>query len=117
MMIGSVWYAKSVFGKMWMERIGKKEEDLKEGMGGAMAVSIIGGLITAYVLSYFVDYAQASTWQEGALTGFWAWLGFVVTVLVINAAYERRSKKLVALYAGYQLITLLVMGAILAACA
>ncbi len=115
MVIGYIWYSKPVFGKTWMNLIGKTEEDLKKGAGKAMGIMIVCAIITVYVLSHIVDYATATTWLEGVQTGFWVWLGFVATVLVMNAGYEGRPMKLPAINAGYQLVNLVVAGAILAA--
>ncbi|MBI2426286.1 MAG: DUF1761 domain-containing protein [Candidatus Kerfeldbacteria bacterium] len=115
MVIGSLWYSKPVFGKAWMGMIGKSEEDLKKGAGKAMGIMIVATIIMIYVLSNIVDYATATTWMEGAQTGFWVWLGFVATVLVMSAGYEGRPMKLTAINAGFQLVNLVVAGAILAA--
>lgn len=115
MVLGYIWYSKPVFGKAWMGLIGKTEDDLKKGAGRAMGIMIVAAIVMLYVLSNIIDFALATTWQEGAVVGFWVWLGFVATVLVMNAGYEGRPMKLVAINAGYQLVNLVVMGAILAA--
>lgn len=47
--------------------------------------------------------------------GFWAWLGFVATIMLGMTLWEGKPFRLYLLNAGYQLLNLLVMGAILAA--
>lgn len=115
MIMGSIWYAKPVFGKIWMAGIGKTEDDLKKGTGSAMTVSFVCALITGYVLSHFIDYAAADSFGEGMTVGFWIWLGFVGTVIAVNALFTQTSKTVMAINAGYQLVSLLLMAGILAA--
>lgn len=113
MVLGYVWYSMGVFGRRWMELIGKKEEDLREGAGAGMAGMLVSSGVTAYVLTHFVSYAGADTAYEGAVTGFWIWLGFMATVMLSEVFFEKRPFALFTINAGYQLVNLLVMGAIL----
>lgn len=115
MIIGYVWYAMPVFGRTWMNLIGKTEEQLKQGYNSSMLLqAFVAGLVMVYVLAHFVDYAGATTIAEGVQTGFWAWLGFVATSMFVNNLYEGKPTKLWAINAGYQLVNLVVAGAILA---
>jgi hypothetical protein len=79
------------------------------------AWSFVGSLVTAFVLDQFVRWTGATTAAAGATIGFWAWLGFVATVTAASVLYERRPTALYLLNNGYQLASLLVMGAILGA--
>jgi len=115
MAIGYVWYAKWFLGKTWMMLIGKTEEDLKKGAGSAMFLALICAVVSAFVLAVFVNLADAATVSEGLMLAFWIWLGFVVTVLLMNVAFEQRSKKLFLINAFYQLISLGVASMILVA--
>jgi hypothetical protein len=65
-------------------------------------------------LAHFVDYTASVTWLEGAQTGFWVWLGFQVTLIVQYVAFEGKSKNSALINAAYQLVGLMLMGAILA---
>jgi len=114
MIIGSLWYSKILFGKEWQALVGLKDSDMKAGASKAMVTAAVAALITAYVLAHIVVYANAKTWMDGAVTGFWIWLGFVATMLVSGAAFEDRPMKLTLINAGNQLVALVVMGAILA---
>lgn len=116
MAIGAVWFGP-VFGKTWMKLVGKTEKDLqaaKAAMPRLYGSSFLASLITAYVLAHFVDFAQAETISGGVQTGFWAWLGFVLTTSLSGFIWAGRPMKLYYLENGSHLITLAVMGAILA---
>ncbi len=113
MVIGSLWYAPFAFGNTWMRLLGLRKEEIK-GAGKAMTVAAVAALVTAYVMAHMVDYTQANTWQEGAQAGFWLWLGFVATIGAVGTVFANRKWALYAIDMGNHLLTLLVMGVILA---
>ncbi len=117
-LIGWAWHSPLLFGKMWMELSGMTEKKMKSMPKDAMMKSMVGGFITtlisAYVLAHFVGYTQATTAVAGAMTGFWAWLGFTATVQMGGVLWEGKPFKLFLIGAGHTLVGMLVMGAILA---
>lgn len=116
MILGALWYGP-LFGKKWMAFMGWKPEEMqarKKGAGKSYLMMFIGSLVMAYVLSHFVDYTEAESWQQGMQTGFWSWLGFMVPVMAGSVLWEGKPWGLYFLNASYQLVNLLVMGAILA---
>ena len=111
--LGAFWYSPKLFGKTWIELVGRNEEDLKQGAVKAYIGSFLFTFLIAYVLAHFVAYANANTMLLGATTGFWAWIGFIATTAGINALYQKKPLKLYMIDAGYYLAGLLLMGAIL----
>ncbi len=83
-------------------------------MAQGMAAGFIGDLVMAYVLARFVGHYGAVNLWDGIVVGFLAWLGFVATIMAGSIFYEKKPTELVAINAGYQLVTILVMGVILA---
>lgn len=118
MALGMTWYAPKVFGNVWMKEIGASMADIEKakgkGMGASYALAFAGALLTAYVLSHFVDYAGATTAGAGIRAGLWAWLGFVVPVQLGSVLWDGKSWKYFAIVAGYYLVQLVVFGAVLA---
>lgn len=114
MVIGAVWYSMPVFGKLWMQEIGKKMDDLKGGAKTGYIVAFVSALVMSYILAHFVDYTGATTVTTGAITGFWIWFGFVATVGAAKTVFTGKSFKLFAIDYGYHLVELVVMGMILA---
>lgn len=117
MVIGAVWYG--VFSAAWLKAVGKKKEDLKSGEMTGYVISTITALVTAYILTHFIAYSGAANPDYvgaslGASTAFWAWLGFVVPYATMATAWEGKSWNLFWLNMGHQLITLVVMGMIIA---
>ncbi len=115
MVLGALWYSPVLFAKPWIASIGKTEDEIKKSSPGFIyAINTIGNLVLAYVLAHFIDYAQAATVVQGAQTGFWVWLGFLVPVLLTVYMFEMRSIKLYFIFISYQLIALVLEGIILA---
>ena len=118
MVIGALWFSPVLFGNLWMKLSGFTQQDIektkKKGMAKNYIASFIGLLVMAYITSHFVDYAQAKTAIEGAVTGFWLWLGFIATATLSSILWEGKPVKLYILKNGHNLVILLLMGGILA---
>jgi len=115
MIVGFIWYAPALFGDIWMKLSGLSQADMKDAnMPRIFGLSFVGSLVMAYVLAHFAYYAGAKDVNTGLQLGFWVWLGFVVTVMLSDVLYNRKPFKLYVLNISYHLVSLLVMGAILA---
>lgn len=120
MVVGMVWYGP-LFGKKWIALAGISEKQVKEGQKKGMAgmmPQMVAGLISyvvlAYVLSMIVDFAGAKTAVEGAITGFWIWLGFLATTSLSMVLWEGKKFELYLLNNAYMLVVLALAGAIVA---
>ncbi len=123
--IGSFWYSPKVFGSLWMEGMGvnqlspEEKEKMKAAMGWTYFQQFIGSLLTAYVLAHVIAAffaAGVSSGIGGGLQGgFWIWLGFILPLKYGESLWSGKKFKYVAVDLGGNLITLLVMGAILGA--
>lgn len=115
MIMSYAWYSMPAFGRIWATLIGKTEAQLKAGYKPTTFAKTFGiALVMIYILAHFIDYAGATTVGQGAITGFWLWLGFVATTTLATTIYEGRPGKLWLINTGYQLLNLIVAGAILA---
>ena len=114
MAVGAVWFSPIAFVKPWQALIGLSQAQMKSGMPRAIGADFIASLIMAFVLAHAVVYAQAATLGQGALVGFFNWLGFVAVIQFTAVLYEQRPMKLFYLQSGFNLIALVLMGALLA---
>jgi hypothetical protein len=112
--VGALWYGP-VLGRQWMASAGVTAEDVRDtNFPRIYGVTFLMSLVAAYVLAHVVDRFEATTLAGGAQAGFWLWLGFIFTVRVTEALFNRTSMRLVAIDTGYRLVWLVVMGIILA---
>ncbi|MFQ5797138.1 MAG: DUF1761 domain-containing protein [Bacteroidota bacterium] len=117
MIVGAVWYSPALFAKRWLALMKKSEaelEQMKKKAPRAYALSFVGALVMSYVLAHIVDCAQATTVAGGLESGFWLWLGFVGTTNLSGVLFEDRPTGLYLINMGHYLVSLLIMGAILA---
>jgi hypothetical protein len=118
--LGGLWYGP-LFGKAWAKAQGMGEmKPSGAEIGRAFALNILGLLLMSWVLAHHVVVWMptkppgAPDVQLGLAAGFFNWLGFVVPMLLNSVAFEKKSWKVFGINAGYQVISLLVMGVILA---
>jgi len=109
MVLAMVWYSPNVMGKMWQKLSGVKPK--KEGMGKNMAGGLVTSLIMAWVLANFVS---GLAMQQALTVAGWLWLGFMGTLTFGSVLWEGKPVKLWVLNNAYNLLSILVMAAILA---
>ena len=114
MVVGAFWYSPLLFANEWSRLVGKTAAELRARAKNAYPVAAIGALLQAYILAHFVQYAAATTAIDGAVTGFWLWLGFVAVTSAINSVFAARPWGLWRIDSAYFLVVLLLNGAILA---
>ena len=122
--LGFLWYGP-LFGKKWMALMKFSEKDMnkakQKGMAKTYLMSFVASLVTAAVLSFFVGFlvdvtgATPVLWNglAGALVGVLVWLGFVATKSLGSVFWEGKSWSLYFLNTAYDLVNLLLMGAII----
>jgi hypothetical protein len=110
MVLGFVWYSPGVFGKMWMEALGKKEMKADNSVFLLMAVA---AAVLTYIMIHFAAYAGVVDAASGLATGFWLWLGFVATVGIGKTVFGDKSLKGWMIDNGYTLVQLLLIGLVI----
>jgi hypothetical protein len=117
MAVGALWYSSAGFSKQWMALAGitkeKMDEAMKKGMGKLYATEFGGSLITSLVLAGILANGPASA-GSGAVAGAILWLGFVATSTLSDFIFAQRPMKLYWINNGYNLVALILTGALLA---
>lgn len=124
MALGFAWYGP-LFGKQWTALMGWSKEEMEAGRikmqkegWKTYLLAFIGSLVMGFVLAHSLVFASAYLGiigiSAGFAAGFWSWLGFVAPVTLGSVLWEGKSWKLWILMNGYYLVSLALMGAILA---
>lgn len=117
MVVGTVWYAKSVFGTSWAQLVNLSDEQMAKGSTRAIIVTVIVSLITAYVvaqMAYLANaYLQNSFLMDSVTVAFWLWAGLTAARFITHDAFEQRRRKLTALNVAHEFVTLILMGLII----
>jgi glycerol uptake facilitator-like aquaporin len=116
--LGGLWYSPLLFGNKFLQYINWTPEQLKviesQSHAKELVIAFIMSFVLVFVLAHFVNHTNATNAVGGIQTGFWLWLGFVVTTQLPTVIFEGRSLGLYLLNVGYQLVGCMLAGAILA---
>jgi len=120
MVVGSAWYARGTFGNLWIKLAKLDEKEMaKRGAVKPILTTLVVSLISAYVLAHMVSLAHHafnnSYLWDALATAFWAWLGFTAARFITHDAFEGRPVRLTILNIAHELVTFMVMGAIIGA--
>ena len=96
-----------------MREAGLREEDLRQHVGRTFAVAFVLSFVAALNLAFFLGSEATVAW--GMTAGALAGVGWVSASLGITFTFERRSRTLIVIDAGYHAVAYTVMGAILGA--
>ena len=115
MVIGSIWYSPKVFGDYWSKIA---NVNMKNTPVISWVLMIITGFLMAYILSHFIyltaqGFGIEITVQSAISTAFWAWLGFFVPITMGAVTWEQKPWTYWFVNAGYWLVSLIAMAAIL----
>ena len=117
-LIGALWYSPLLFAKAWVRAHGYTPEKLatmRANAGRSYAGSLVAFLVIAGVLHIFLSHLGADSGMKGAGWGFHAWLGFALPIGFTANLYSDKPFLTFVIDAGYQLVYLTAMGAILGA--
>ena len=115
---GGVWYG--VLAKQWMEAAGVSEEQansspkiagVKWQLPFTFAVLILMAFAMAGVMGH-LGTGQLSVWN-GLVTGVFIWLGFVVSTMAVNHAYQGAPTRLTIIDGLHWLCVLLIQGSVI----
>jgi len=113
--LGAIWYM--VLAKPWMHAVGKTEADRPQGSAQVVpfAIAIVALLIMAWMLAGVMGHLGDITIRGGVISGFFVWLGFVITTMGVNHAFSGAKPMLTLIDGGYWLAVLLIQGAVIGA--
>ncbi len=145
LLVGFIWYHPRVFGTLWIKEAGLTVDESQKGnmfkiFGLTFVFSIFIGIIMQSLTihqfgalgmigggtklaeakpsftAFMADYGTAfRTAKHGALHGFMTGLFFAFPMIAINSLFERRSWKYILIHAGYWVVSLTIIGAIVCA--
>jgi hypothetical protein len=115
---GAAWYG--LLGRQWMAARGLTIAEAKAKTGPSpvpFIVSFVALLIMALMLSGVLVHlalgGMAISARTGAISGALLWLGFVITTMAVNHAFQGERRMLTVIDGGHWLGVMLIQGAIL----
>lgn len=142
LIIGFIWYSPKVFGTIWMKESGMTEEKAKQSnMLKVFGLTIVYSFMMAFMMTaltihqmgalgmiggpdfiatakpsftaFMADYGtEFRTYKHGALHGFMSGLFLALPITAVNGLFEQKSWKYMLINAGYWIVCMTIMGAI-----
>lgn len=111
--IGFLWYGP-LFGKPWRAGMGMSDADMQDtsGLGQLVVMGIIWSIVSSIALAGLLSMTDAPDLMAGIWVGFLASL-VVTAYILITAGYEKRNKTVAWIGVANQMVTSVVVGAIL----
>jgi hypothetical protein len=116
--IGALWYSPVLFARQWMAAHGHTPEKMaamQSSMGKTYAFSFVTYVIMAMVIALLMGLTGANSMMQGIVLAVLAWLGFGFTIGLNTNLYSDKPTAAFMIDAGYQLVHVIVMGAIIGA--
>ena len=116
-LVGGLWYGL-IFGKAWVRLHKYSDEQVKamaKVQAQCFALMFAADVVGAIVLALFIIALDINSVGDGLMLAALAAIGFVIVDKIKENAAHRKPLPAFAIDAGYALVTLLVMGAILGA--
>jgi len=109
----AIWY--SVFLNAWTAGIGRTMEWLhanSPNFGLQLATALAAAVLMAIGLDCIIQLTGGQSARRGMKVGALLWLGFMLTVFCTEYVFEVRPWSLLGINAGFWLISIVAMGAI-----
>lgn len=118
---GAVWYG--ALGRQWMAARDMSAADMAKARAemGAVPMPYVIALLALFVMAWMfagvlLHLARggvAPSIRTGLISGFLLWLGFVITTMAVNHAFQGARRALTLIDGGHWLGVLLLQGAVL----
>ena len=117
--LGALWYSPLLFARQWVAAHGyspEQVEAMRKHTGPAYGVTFVCWLAMAAALAVLTQRIGVDTVLGGLKLGALCWAGFAATVGLSGLMFSEKRLPAYLIDAGYQLVSLLGMGVILAIC-
>ena len=113
--LGPVW--ETVLAKTCLRAVGKTEAARPQSGAQTLhfATALVALFVMALMLAGLMGHIGDITVRGGMISGFFVWLGFVITTMGVNHAFGGAKPMLTLIDGGYWLAVLLIQGAVIGA--
>jgi hypothetical protein len=115
--VGALWYSPLVLGRQWVAAHGYTEEKIREmraSAGRAYLVSFVCYVVMAAAVSVLVARIGVTSLKGGLKLGLFLGVGFAATLGLTANMFSEKKLSTWMIDAAYQIVYMMVMGAILA---
>jgi Protein of unknown function (DUF1761) len=111
---GAAYYM--TFGARWMHALGKTKEEIAGNRSPVpFIVAAVAQLVIAYMMAGLLGHLGdgSVTARNGLITGFFIWIGFVITTMAVNYGFQGAKPMLTVIDGAHWLGVLLLQGLVI----
>jgi Protein of unknown function (DUF1761) len=116
--LGALWYAPPVFGKVWAAAGGFDLPERGSGPSAAIYLTpLVGSVLSAIALGMIAKASGTDSFEEGIVLGLVVAIGFALSISFVTAQFETQKPKPMvwgAVNGGYHVVGNLVAAIIIA---
>ncbi|MEK6304534.1 MAG: DUF1761 domain-containing protein [Acidobacteriota bacterium] len=115
-LIGGLWYSPLLFAKHWVKAHGYTEEqvaEMQKGAAKAYTVTLVCQFLIALAIAVLVGYIHMERCVQGLKLGLLIWAGFALPLGLMAHMFSQKRIGVLCIDTAYQLVYLVLMGAIL----
>src|SRR5438876_9078517 len=118
--LGGLWYSPLLFAKKWIALMKISEEDMKKAAASSnmplmYGMAFVCGLLVSFAMAFLIGRIDHVSVFDGALLGVVCWLGFAGATSLATAIFSMQDKRLWLINSGYNLVSFVIAGTLLAA--
>lgn len=115
--VGWIWYSPFLFGPIYAKEMGWKEGDMKDGPKHGMVKSfgtvLLGEFIMAIVAASLIHSLFITSFSQVFIVALSLWIGFILFSKMNDVLFGGKSWKLFAITVSQDLLTILIIFAII----
>lgn len=115
--IGGLWYSPLLFAKLWVKAHGYTDEQVKEMQKSATkayAITLVCDFLIALAIAVLAGYIHLELCVKGLKLGLLVWAGFAMPLGLTANMFSGKRITVFYIDTAYQLVYLVIMGAIIA---
>lgn len=123
-LLGGLWYSPALFAKRWIALQGRTEEQMRaDAARSNMPLMYLAAFVCALLISWAMAALASTIFANDATThgiwrgvhlGLFVWFGFALPTSFATALFSMRPKALWLIDSGYNLVSFVLAGAIIA---
>lgn len=115
MALGAIWYTEGLFGKRWIKAAGITKKQAEANSTKPMIYAALRAFFMALIMYIFIFVFDAfhsdRSWLANALlTSILAGFGFTWTAMKMHDLFEIRSKDIMMINIGFEVVDFLLVG-------
>lgn len=114
MIFHQIWYSPRFFGEEWMKLAHVSKTNATKGRENKFLITCFSLFALATTLFTIITWAGAKTAITGVLVGIWIGCGVSGITLMLPFLWEGRPVRLFLITAGHQIISIIIMCALMA---